>query len=145
MIGSLLRTLLIVLLVVGALAFFLGYRFANGTDSRPAAESGAVGTLGHEGNDVDRARARGAAIGEQVAVAGDRASDALSDGALTARIKSKMALDDLVRARNIDVDTTDGNVTLSGRVHSEDERRRALALARETAGVKSVVDRLQLR
>ena len=145
MIGSLLRTLLVVLLVVGALAFFVGYRFANGTVTRPGSDSEAVGTIGRDGATVDRARARGAEIGEKVAVAGDRASEALSDGALTAKIKSKMALDDLVRARGIDVDTTDGNVTLSGRVLSQDERQRALALARETAGVKTVTDRLQLR
>ena len=147
MIGSLLRTLLVVLLVVGALAFFAGYRLANGTVTRPTSETGAVGTLGRDEDAVnrDRARARGAEVGEKVAVASERASEALSDGAVTAKIKSKMALDDLVRARSIDVDTSDGNVTLSGRVHSEGERQRALALARETAGVKTVIDRLQLR
>lgn len=145
MIGSLLRTLVVVVLVVGALAFFAGYRLANGTVTRP--ESGAVGTLGRDGDPVnrDRARAQGAEVGEKVAVATERASEALSDGALTAKIKSKMALDDLVRARSINVDSSDGNVTLTGRVHSENERQRALTLARETAGVKTVVDHLQLR
>jgi osmotically-inducible protein OsmY len=53
-----------------------------------------------------------------------------------------MALDDLVQARTIDVDTKDGNVTLSGRVRIPAERERALLLARETAGVRNVVDRL---
>jgi osmotically-inducible protein OsmY len=33
-------------------------------------------------------------------------------------------------------------VTLSGRVRSEEERQRAVALARETEGVKNVTDRL---
>jgi hyperosmotically inducible periplasmic protein len=149
MIGSLLRTVLVILLVVGALAFFAGYRLADGIPGRPATDPdpAPVGTIGREpdGADRQRARERGAAIGERVAVAGERATEALSDGAVTAKIKSKMALDDLVRARDIDVDTTDGNVTLSGRVHSEEERQRALALARETAGVRTVVDRLQLK
>ena len=61
---------------------------------------------------------------------------------MTAKIKSKMTLDDLVQARTINVDTKDGVVTVKGRVRTEAERQRALQLARETAGVKAVVDRL---
>jgi osmotically-inducible protein OsmY len=36
-------------------------------------------------------------------------------------------------------------VTLSGQVASEDQRQRALRLARDTAGVTRVVDRLQVK
>jgi osmotically-inducible protein OsmY len=43
------------------------------------------------------------------------------------------------------VDTTDGVVTLSGRVDSAAARERAVQLARETAGVRSVTDQLQVR
>jgi osmotically-inducible protein OsmY len=56
-----------------------------------------------------------------------------------------MALDDLVKARTIDVDTTDSVVTLTGTVESNQERERAVRLARETAGVTRVVDKLQLK
>jgi hyperosmotically inducible protein len=56
-----------------------------------------------------------------------------------------MTLDDHVRARNIDVDTKDGVVTLSGTVNSRDERDRALRLASETSGVRGVTDRLTVR
>ena len=61
---------------------------------------------------------------------------------MTAKIKSKMTLDDLVQARTINVDTKDGVVTVKGRVRTDAERQRALQLARETAGVKAVVDQL---
>jgi osmotically-inducible protein OsmY len=64
------------------------------------------------------------------------------DATLTAKIKSKMALDDLVQAREIDVDTLADTVTLTGVVGSEAERERALRIARETEGVRTVVDRL---
>ena len=143
MLGGLLRVLLVIILVVAALAFFVGYRFSNGEVQAPAAET-AVGTVGDERDASTRERARetGAKVGEAVGAAGDRAAEALSDGALTTKIKSKMALDDGVGALNIDVDTVDGNVTLSGRVRSEEERQRAVALARETEGVKNVTDRL---
>ena len=73
------------------------------------------------------------------------AQAALAQGSLTAKIKSKMALDDLVRARSINVDTSGGVATLTGTVSSEAERQRALQLARETNGVTTVVDRLVVR
>ena len=55
-----------------------------------------------------------------------------------------MALDDLVKARTIDVTTTHGVTTLSGHVTSAAERERALSLARETEGVERVIDRLRI-
>jgi osmotically-inducible protein OsmY len=55
-----------------------------------------------------------------------------------------MSLDDHVKASEIGVSTTDHVVTLTGTARSEDEHRRALELARETNGVKSVVDRIQM-
>jgi osmotically-inducible protein OsmY len=43
------------------------------------------------------------------------------------------------------VDTVGATVTLSGVVATEAQRQRALQLARETDGVKQVVDQLQVR
>jgi osmotically-inducible protein OsmY len=53
-----------------------------------------------------------------------------------------MALDDHVKAANIDIDTVGSVVTLRGTVRNDEERKRAVQLARETDGVTSVVDRL---
>lgn len=61
---------------------------------------------------------------------------------ISGRIKSKMALDEVVRARTIGVSTTDGVVTLAGTVRSIAERDQALRLARDTEGVTRVVDHL---
>jgi hyperosmotically inducible protein len=83
-------------------------------------------------------------VGAKTAEAANRAGEVLSEGALTAKIKSKMALDDLVQARSIDVTTSGQVVTLSGTVRSTAERDRAVQLARETAGVTQVVDRLSV-
>jgi len=66
----------------------------------------------------------------------------ISDAEVSGKIKSKMALDDLVRARTIDVSTAAGVVTLGGTVASIAERDQALRLARETTGVTRVVDRM---
>lgn len=83
--------------------------------------------------------------GEFASKAADKASGTFSDAALTAKIKSKMALDDHVKARAIDIDTSGGVATLSGVVASSDERKRALQLARDTEGITRVVDELEVR
>ena len=87
-------------------------------------------------------RARAAA---NVGVVADKLGDRMSDSALTAKIKSKMVLDDGVNARAINVDTSAAVVTLRGSVASKSQHDRALRLARETAGVARVVDRLQIK
>ena len=68
-----------------------------------------------------------------------------ANASLTAKIKSKMALDDHVSASSIGVTTKDGRVTLTGTVGSDDERRRAVDLARDTKGVSGVDDRIVVR
>ena len=104
---------------------------------RDVPQSGTTGRV-----DTEKAREVGAKVGEKTAQAASRAQEVLSDGALTAKIKSKMALDDLVQARAIDVTTANHVVTLSGTVRSAAEHDRAMQLAKETAGVTRVVDRL---
>ena len=56
-----------------------------------------------------------------------------------------MALDDHVKGRAINVDTSGSVVTMTGIVASADERDRAVRLARDTEGITRVVDRLQIR
>jgi hyperosmotically inducible protein len=131
---------LAVIILVAVGAFLLGW-WGSGRDVRP--DTPAVGTTGSV--DTSKAREVGAKVGEKTAEAANQAREALATGGITAKIKSKMALDDLVNARSIDVDTNGDVVTLSGTVHSEAERQRALQLARETAGVRSVTDRLRVR
>lgn len=141
MIRGLLRLVVLVVVVVGVAAFVFGYRWGDSSGDavidRPAATSGT-------GDPVDTTKARevGAEVGEAVATGANEAKRATEDAATTSKIKAKMALDDLVKAANIDVDTVGSTVTLSGRVSGAAERARALQLARETDGVTSVVDHL---
>jgi hyperosmotically inducible protein len=81
----------------------------------------------------------------KASVAATKVGGTMSEGALTAKIKSKMALDDHVKARAINVDTSGSVVTMTGVVASADERERAVRLARDTEGVTQVVDRLHIR
>ena len=143
MLRGLLRLILILVIIVGIGAFFAGYRWGG---NRPVAvQDRPVGTTGGV-RDIDTAKAReaGAAIGETVAVGANKAERVLSAAGLTAKIKSKMALDDSIDAGTINVDTDGSVVTLTGRVDTQDQKERALRLARETDGVTAVVDRLQV-
>ena len=76
--------------------------------------------------------------------AGDPSGIDRPDAWLTAKIQAKYFIDDEVKARNIDVDTRNGVVTLNGSVGSEAERRQAVAIARNTDGVRDVTDNLRV-
>ena len=64
------------------------------------------------------------------------------DAAITMKVQAAYAGDDVVKGRNIDVDTDNGVVTLKGSVDSLHERDAAEQIARETDGVKRVVNTL---
>lgn len=152
MLRALMRVIPVVVIVVAAAAFFIGYRWGGGrnqaTTTQPAArQDTAVGT---RGDNVDtalaraRARAAGADIGEKVAVGAQKAGETVEEAGLTAKVKSKIALDDTLDGSRVHVSTDDNRVTLTGTVITEVQHRRALDLARETEGVSSVVDHLSV-
>lgn len=62
----------------------------------------------------------------------------ISDGWITMKIHSMYINEDALEDSNIDVDTRNGAVTLSGTVASEAGRNRAVEIAKMTDGVKSV-------
>jgi len=64
----------------------------------------------------------------------------VDDAAITAKVKAKLAADGDINPFNIDVDTNEGVVTLQGRVAKEEVRTRAEQLARDTSGVKRVIN-----
>jgi osmotically-inducible protein OsmY len=65
-------------------------------------------------------------------------SAALDDSAITTKVKSSLLADSTVDALAIDVDTTDGVVSLTGFVDKAQERMRAVQLAESVAGVRRV-------
>jgi osmotically-inducible protein OsmY len=131
------------LLVVSLVAAFALGRWSaaarNGEEDGTRQPTATTGTF-----DTTAARERAAQIGEKAAIATNKVEETVNDARLASKIKAKMALDDYVRARTIDV-TTDGSiVTLSGEVRSVEEHDRAVRLAREAAGISEVVDRLRV-
>ncbi len=67
-----------------------------------------------------------------------------SDAGITTAVKAKLAADDMIKAYKVDVDTQNRVVTLSGDVETSAQREHAIMIARNTRGVRDVVDRLQV-
>jgi len=67
-----------------------------------------------------------------------------SDPGITTAVKSKLAADDTVKAYQIDVDTSNGVVTLTGNVDSSAAKEKAIILARGQNGVADVIDHLNV-
>lgn len=69
----------------------------------------------------------------------------VDDKTVTARVKTALIGDEQVKARNIDVETYKGVVSLSGFVDTRTEAERAVVLAQKVDGVKSVKDDMHVR
>lgn len=102
----------------------------------PAQKEAAEGASGAREAADDAQKKAGDAI--------DRTGAVVTDAAVTTAVKGKFLADQAVSGLEIDVDTKAGVVTLTGNVKTAAEKQRALELARDTDGVKSVVDRLKV-
>ena len=69
---------------------------------------------------------------------------AQTDAGVTTKVKAKLAADTAVKATQINVDTKDKVVTLSGTVDCDAANTVAVTVARGTEGVKDVVDNLSV-
>lgn len=82
---------------------------------------------------------------EHVAEADDEdrtAGEVLDDAVITTTVKAELLADSDVSGLDIDVDTNEGVVTLSGTVNSEMESVEAEAIAKSVDGVVSVTNNL---
>ena len=68
----------------------------------------------------------------------------MSDSGIMAAVRDRLMADSTLARLNIAVDARDGTVSLSGRVSREAERTHAVELARQTRGVRRVVDKLEI-
>ena len=67
-----------------------------------------------------------------------------TDAGITTSVKSKFAVDDTVKAYQIDVTTREGVVTLTGDVETAAAKMQAVQIARTTDGVRDVIDQLNV-
>ena len=76
--------------------------------------------------------------------AADKTGEVITDAAITSEVKTKFLAEPGVSGLNINVDTNDHVVTLSGTIKSKAEADKAIRIARESKGVKRVVNHLKI-
>ena len=87
----------------------------------------------------------GRIIRQKAAEAGQAISDATADARITAAVKAKLLREPGLSGWSISVSTTDGVVTLSGRVSSAGDIGKAILVALKTDGVREVISTIQVR
>jgi len=108
------------LLVTGAVALTLATAACNRADTT-----------------VDRREAQ-----QEAKQAANKAGEKIADGWLMTKIQAQFFADKDIRARDISVSAHDGVVTLRGRVQSENAHTQAVQTARNTDGVRQLIDEL---
>lgn len=79
------------------------------------------------------------------ATTGKTTVQSIDDATVTASVQGKLTADKLSNFSRINVDTERSVVTLNGVVRSVEEKSRAEDLARRTAGVRTVLNNLQIQ
>ena len=83
-----------------------------------------------------------AAKSGEIAVGTDQS---VEDSQLITRVREAISADRQLQSQDIDVETEDGTVTLTGLVDSTSLRERAVELAGHIDGVTDVTDKLEVR
>ena len=91
------------------------------------------------GEKIDRTTSQVAAKTEAAA---DKATAKMGDAAITGSVKTALIAEPNLKALQIDVDTVNGVVTLTGQVDNSDQKSRAIQVAQGVSGVASVKDNL---
>jgi hyperosmotically inducible protein len=94
---------------------------------------------------VDATRAGAEKVAEKTKEVAVATGAAVTDGWITTKLKAKFADETMLKGSDINVDTTDHVVTLSGAVPSAMAKERAVEIAGGTEGVKRVVSQLVVR
>ncbi|MBN9132193.1 MAG: BON domain-containing protein [Nitrosospira multiformis] len=68
-----------------------------------------------------------------------------ADSAITARVKTAISAEPSLRDEEIGIETSQGNVRLTGRVSSILVMEKAIEVAREVKGVRAVKDEMQFK
>jgi hyperosmotically inducible periplasmic protein len=69
----------------------------------------------------------------------------VDDTAITAKVKTELIRDPVVKARQVDVTTFKGTVQLGGFVDTEEQKTRATELARTINGVQNVQNNIAVK
>jgi len=84
-------------------------------------------------------------VADRISKGLSRTGESINDGWILTKVKWFHTGADDLKGSDINVDVKDGVVTLKGTVKTEAGRAKAIALAKDTDGVKRVVDQLTIK
>jgi hyperosmotically inducible protein len=88
------------------------------------------------------AKEAGAQAKQSLKEVGEAAGQAAGDAAITARVKAALHAEKDVKSRDINVETFQGKVVLTGKVSDQAQSQLAMQIAQSVDGVESVDNRL---
>lgn len=136
------------LMLVSSLAMLVALGGCDRGEQRAAgeqADSAAARTSEASKDAAARARAGADKAADSTRAMGAKASDKVDDATITSKVKTALAADKDLAAIQIDVDTKNGVVTLTGPAPSADARKRATDVAKNVKGVSSVNNQLTVK
>src|SRR5262245_40709229 len=76
---------------------------------------------------------------------GEKTGEVIDDSVITTKVTRSLLTEKGIDSTDISVETSKGRVMLSGFVKSSTQRNRAEQIARDTSGVRSVSNQLEVR
>jgi len=104
----------------------------------------AISTIGFTGLVAAAPAGASAQVKEKTEQAVKKTGEVITDTAITTEVKTKLLAAKGVPGSKIEVDTTNGAVTLKGVVPTRAARAKAVRITRTSKGVKRVVDQLTI-
>src|SRR5689334_18270847 len=104
----------------------------------------AISALGLTGFLVATASGAATQVKEKTEHAAKKTAEVITDTAITTEVKTKLLAAKGVPGSKVDVDTTNGVVTLKGTVPTRAARAKAVRITRAAKGVKHVVNQLTI-
>jgi hyperosmotically inducible protein len=136
------------LMLASSLTMLLALGACDRADMRTAGEKADATTARATEESKDaaaRARAQSKSAADETRAMGAGASAKVDDATITTQVKTGLAADKDLAAIQIDVDTKNGVVTLTGPAPSADARERATDIAKDVKGVSSVNNKLTVK
>lgn len=137
------RTMMIAVLLFSALGLSACEKQTAGGESSVSKAANDIGNSVSEAakDTTDAAKSAGSKMKE----AAQNTGQAITDSALTVKVKSALMADSKLKSLQISVDTIEGAVTLTGEVDSADDSRTAAQVAGAVEGVKSITNNLTVK
>jgi len=112
----------------------------------PAATTGSYGEKAEDTAEQAKAKTENAAHEAKVKTekAASKTAEVITDSAITSDIKTKYLAEPGVSGLDIHIETNKGVVTLSGNVKTKAEETKAMSIARDTHGVKRIVNKMKI-